>query len=293
MSCQAKRCCVFLLIAIRSRAVSVTTWRVSGVSLFVVLLALVSLTTRVSAAEPTIRIAAASSLQFALGEVIETYRTVAHADNTASNNTPPRIQIVYGSSGNLYRQIVQGAPFDLFLSADDTLVDKLQQQGVTLQEGVEFGQGQLVIAMGKQVAERWPDQSADSLLTALATGNGNSRLAIANPTHAPYGKAAKQFIESLGLWSQLKPKLVYGEKVSQAAQFVTSGAVDAGIISLSLAQALGLPHVLIDRRHYQPILHKMTRLSEETHTADLYEYLSTSKAVAEVFEKYGYLTTSR
>ena len=126
MSCQAKRYCVVLLIAVRSRLDGVMTRRVSGVSLFVVLLALVSLTTRVSAAEPTIRIAAASSLQFALGEVIETFRTVAHADNT-----PPKIQIVYGSSGNLYRQIVQGAPFDLFLSADDTLVDKLQQQGVT------------------------------------------------------------------------------------------------------------------------------------------------------------------
>ena len=137
MSCQVKRCCLVLLIAICSRVDGVMTRRVSGVSLFVVLLALVSLTTRVSAVEPTIRIAAASSLQFALGEVIETYRTVAHADNTASNNTPPRIQIVYGSSGNLYRQIVQGAPFDLFLSADDTLVDKLQQQGVTQQKGVE------------------------------------------------------------------------------------------------------------------------------------------------------------
>ena len=290
MSCQVKRCCVFLLIAIRSRAVSVATRRVSGVSLFVVLLALVSLTTRVGAAETTIRIAAASSLQFALGEVIDTYRTVVHDIYTASNNTVPKIQMVYGSSGNLYRQIVQGAPFDLFLSADDTLVDKLQQQGVTQQEGVEFGHGQLVIAMGKQVAERWPDQSADSLLTALATGNGNSRLVIANPTHAPYGKAAKQFIESLGLWSQLKPKLVYGEKVSQAAQFVTSGAVDVAVISLSLALSIEVDHLPVDPRYHQPIVHKMIVLTEdEDSISRLYHYLTHDAGVAAVFKKYGYI----
>ena len=96
MSCQAKRCCVFLLIANISRTDSVATRRVFSISLFVVLLALVSLTTRVSAAEPTIRIAAASSLQFALGEVIDTYRTVVHDDNTAPNNTVPKNKLFMG-----------------------------------------------------------------------------------------------------------------------------------------------------------------------------------------------------
>ena len=281
MSCQAKRCCVFLLIANISRTDSVATWRVFSVSLFVVLLALVSQSTRVSAAEPTIRIAAASSLQFALNEIIDEY---------GQTHKEVNIQAVYGSSGNLYRQIVQGAPFDLFLSADASLIDKLHETGVAADAGNAFGQGQLVLAVSQRDAKL---TSADEILGSLQAQSRSFRLAIANPAHAPYGKAAKQYLQSIQQWSHIKSALVYGEKVSQAAQFVTSGAVDAGIISLSLAQALGLPHVLIDRRHYQPILHKMTRLSEETHTADLYEYLSTSKAVAEVFEKYGYLTTSR
>ncbi len=229
----------------------------------------------------SLRIAAASSLQFALNEIIDEY---------GQTHKEVNIQAVYGSSGNLYRQIVQGAPFDLFLSADASLIDKLHETGVAADAGNAFGQGQLVLAVSQRDAKL---TSADEILGSLQVQSRSFRLAIANPAHAPYGKAAKQYLQSIQQWSHVKSALVYGEKVSQATQYVSSGAVDAGIISLSLAQALGLPHVLIDRRHYQPILHKMTHLSEETHTADLYEYLSTSKAVAAVFEKYGYLTTSR
>lgn len=239
--------------------------------------ALCLLSSSVSAA--SLRIAAASSLQFALNEIIDDYIRV---HNKAD------IQAVYGSSGNLYRQIIQGAPFDLFLSADAGLVDKLHEAGVTRDAGDEFGQGQLVLAVSQRVTE---PAAADEALATLVARNGTFRLAIANPAHAPYGKAASEFLQSINQWSDVKSALVYGEKVSQATQYVSSGAADAGIISLSLAQALNLRHVLIDPRHYQPILHKMTRLSEQKDATNFYSHLLTSEAVAAVFEKYGYLTT--
>jgi molybdate transport system substrate-binding protein len=232
-----------------------------------------------SANAASLRIAAASSLQFALNEIIDEYR---------QTNKAVSIQIVYGSSGNLYRQIVQGAPFDLFLSADASLADKLHKAGVTADSGDAFGQGQLVLAVSQRAAE---PTNADDTLARLRAQSQPYRLAIANPAHAPYGKAAREYLQSIDQWSSIKSVLVYGEKVSQATQYVSSGAADAGIISLSLAQALNLRHVLIDRSLYQPILHKMTRLSDSANAAELYVHLSTSEAVAAVFEKYGYLAT--
>jgi len=230
----------------------------------------------------TVRIAAASSLQFALNEVIDTYRASWQAGKAT-----PKIQLVYGSSGNLYRQIVQGAPFDLFLSADASLVDKLHQQGVAPNSGVEFGRGRLVVATGKHVAVR--DSSAAAVLNALAVSVEDSRLAIANPAHAPYGKAAKQLFESLNLWTQLKPKLVYGEKVSQAAQFVTSGAVETAVISLSLALAIEVDYLPVDAKYHQPIAHKMLLLTDDEESiTHLYHYLTDDVTVAAVFARYGY-----
>lgn len=266
--------------------------------LLMLLLSAVSLCSA-SVKAASLRIAAASSLQFALNEIIDDYQQVH--DNL-------NVQAVYGSSGNLYRQIVQGAPFDLFLSADASLVDKLHEAGVTRDAGITFGQGQLVLAVRQRVAETsiaeessteesLAEESsaeksiAEETLTGLQAQRESFRLAIANPAHAPYGKAAKQYLQSIQQWSNVKSALVYGEKVSQATQYVSSGAADAGIISLSLAQALNLQYALIDHRHYQPILHKMTRLSEKAGAADLYTHLSTSESVAAVFEKYGYLSS--
>ena len=275
MNCLARRNCL-------------TTLK-RGATLMALLLSFVLFLVGATANASSLRIAAASSLQFALNEIIDDYRQTHKEIN---------IQAVYGSSGNLYRQIVQGAPFDLFLSADASLVDKLHEDGVTADAGEAFGQGQLVLAVSRRVAEPGgaeeslaEESLAEEILAGLQAQSSSFRLAIANPAHAPYGKAAKQYLQSIQQWSNVKSALVYGEKVSQATQYVSSGAADAGIISLSLAQALNLRYALIDHRHYQPILHKMTRLSEEAQAADLYSHLSTSESVAAVFEKYGYLTT--
>lgn len=236
-----------------------------------------------------VRIAAASSLQFALNEI-----ATAFADQTGA--APP--QIVYGSSGNLFRQIMQGASFDLFVSADSKLVSRLVEAGRTDGAGAQFGSGRLVLYRGKSTGLEL-DQSLVGFRAALQAGRVNKddkpinfKLAMANPRHAPYGLAAQQALESLQLWDLAKPHLVFGEKVSQAAQFVASGASEMGLISLSLALSEPLrqagDHVVIDAQHHQPLPLSMALLDGSAKlTGDLYGFVLQSPLATEILQKYG------
>ena len=167
-----------------------------------------------------VRVAAASDLQFALGEVIRQF----HARNPAV-----RVEATYGSSGNFHAQLRQRAPFDLFLSADMSYVRDLVSRGVGAEHDVfPYAVGRLVA----WVPNRSPLRPERDGLAALA---GAKRLAIGNPRHAPYGRAAEAALRKAGLWQQLEPRLVLGENIAQAAHFVQSGAADAGLIARSLA----------------------------------------------------------
>ena len=167
------------------------------------------------------RIAAASSLQFALREVVDEY----------TSQTGKKPALIFGSSGNLYRQIQQGAPFDIFFSARSELVQSLFDEGTSSDAGDLFGTGRLVLLSGNQSDKT---DSLEQRVESIVASEQN-KLAIANPVHAPYGRAAQQALESLELWQQIKPQLVYGEQVSQATRFVVSGSVSYGLTSLSLA----------------------------------------------------------
>ena len=168
-----------------------------------------------------VRIAAAADLQFALDALL------ASADLSRSGVTPV---VIYGSSGSFQAQIENGAPFDLFLSADADYPRRLAARG--LADGQVF-----VYAVGR-VALWVPSGSALDLgalgLRALLDPSVR-KVAIANPRHAPYGRAAEAALRSAGLLDTVRPKLVLGENVAQAAHFVRSGAADAGIVALSLA----------------------------------------------------------
>ena len=131
------------------------------------------------------------------------------------------VRISYGSSGNFYSQISSGAPFDLFLSADTAYPRRLRAQGVFL-----YAAGRLVV---------WAP-AASSLDPATALGSAAvRRIAIANPQHAPYGRAAEAALRTMGLMPGVEKKLVIGENVTQAFQFVQSGAADVGLVARSLA----------------------------------------------------------
>ena len=175
-------------------------------------------------AEPP-TVAAASDLRFALPEVA--------AQFTAE--TGESVRFSFGSSGNLRRQIAQGAPFALFLSADDEYVLALAQEGHALDEGVRYAEGRLALLVPHGSPLR-----ADGTLQELAQALKDGRLrhlAIANPDHAPYGKRAQEALQHAGLWEPLQPHLVLGENVAQTAQFALTGSAQAGLVAYSLALA--------------------------------------------------------
>ncbi len=169
-----------------------------------------------------VRVAAASDLRFALEEIGE----------RLSARTPPlRLQAAYGSSGNLHAQLLQRAPFDLYLSADIAYPADLVNRGLANKDDLfTYALGRLVV----WVPRASPLPIERDGLRALAAAN---RIAIANPAHAPYGRAAEAALRRADLWERLRPAMVYGENIAQAGQFVQSGSADAGIIAKSLAVA--------------------------------------------------------
>ena len=179
-------------------------------------------TSNLRAAE--INVAAAADLKFALDELVKEFGT-----------TQPAITVktTYGSSGNFYAQLENKAPFDLFFSADITYPKKLADSGLALDRDVFlYAIGRIVVWTPKQSTIDVEKLGIQALLDPSV-----KKIAIANPTHAPYGVAAVRAMKSLKIYEQVKPKLVYGENVAQTAQFVQSGAADIGIIALSLAIA--------------------------------------------------------
>lgn len=172
----------------------------------------------------TLSIAAASDLRYALDELTGVFR---------ESHPGVRVETVYGSSGNFYAQIVNGAPFDLFLSADVAYVRLLDERGLVQSSSLfRYAQGRIAVwvplSSPLDVGRRGLDVLTDASV---------SHVAIANPQHAPYGRAAEAALRSAGLFDQVGPRLVLGENISQALQFVQSGSADAGIVALSLAVA--------------------------------------------------------
>jgi molybdate transport system substrate-binding protein len=171
-----------------------------------------------------VSVAAASDLRYALDEVVIAFQAV-HPDT--------EVTIAYGSSGSFHAQLVNGAPFDLFLSADIDYARQLGAAGVARADSLfTYAEGRLAVWVR---SSSWLDLDALGL-RALAE-EGVRRVAIANPAHAPYGRAAEAALRSAGVYDAVKPKLVLGDNVSQALQFVESGAADVGVVALSLAAA--------------------------------------------------------
>ncbi len=182
------------------------------------LLIIVLLTTPLSAQNNRIMIGAASDLKFALDSIIASYR-----------NTHPGVvvSVSYGSSGKLFEQILNGAPFHIYFSADIDYPRRLQERKLTGSDVHTYGFGRLVLWSAKF------DPRNDGI--DLLRNPNVKKVAIANPLHAPYGRKAMEVLTYYKLQDEVKPRLVYGENIAQTAQFVTSGAADVGIIALALA----------------------------------------------------------
>jgi|ERR1700676_1008416 len=171
--------------------------------------------------EKTIRVAAAADLKFAMAELSGKFEE--------KNGT--KVEVTYGSSGNFSSQMQNGAPFDVFFSADIEYPRKLAAAGIADSDTIyEYAIGRIVIWTPPDIKVDVARDGWKALLDARV-----QKIAIANPEHAPYGKAAVAAMQRAGIYEQVKTKLVYGENISQAAQFVQSGSAQGGIIALSLA----------------------------------------------------------
>lgn len=174
-------------------------------------------------AAQSIRVAAAADLNFALSEIAQKFQIA----------TGTKVTLSFGASGNLFSQIRSGAPFDVFFSADEEYPQKLAAAGALDASSVRtYAVGHLVLWVPKSAAFDPKQLKVESLTQTSVT-----RIAIANPQHAPYGRAAMAALEHYGLKDKVSGKLVFGESVSQAAQFVQSGNAQAGLIALSLARS--------------------------------------------------------
>jgi molybdate transport system substrate-binding protein len=197
-------------------------------------------------AAQTITVAAAADLKFALDPI------VADFEKQHSNVT---VRVSYGSSGNLSAQIDNGAPFDLFLSADIDFARKLIEDKKAVADSLfSYAVGRVVVWVPKDSPVDVEKLGIKSLLAPTIR-----KIAIANPEHAPYGRAAVAAMKKLGVYDKVTDKLVLGENIAQAAQFVESGAADIGLIALSLAVS---PKMKAEGRYWEVPLDAYPRLEQ-------------------------------
>jgi molybdate transport system substrate-binding protein len=226
-----------------------------------------------------LKIAAASDLTAAMQKVGAAFE----------KQSGVHVNFSFGSSGNFFAQIRNGAPFDVFLSADRSYPETLDGEGKT-------DQGTIIYARGKLVAW-YPSRLSLNLkpnnLTVLASKLVN-KVSIANPEHAPYGRAAVASMIHYKVYDQVKPKLVLGENVSQAAQFAQSGNADVALIALSLALTDGMQksgqYVIIDPDSYPPLDQAAVVLHSSQNKTQAHRFLQflQSPVAQKILHDYGF-----
>jgi len=202
---------------------------------------------------------------------------------------------VFGSSGNLYAQILQGAPFGLFLSADESLVFRLADAGRTRDRGRFYAVGRLAILVPRGSPLK-PDGELRDLAEAVRDGRLR-KFAIANPEHAPYGQRAQEALQNVGLWEAIRPRLVLGENVAQAAQFALSGSAQGGLVALALARAPEIARSsvfgIVPSTLHRPLVQRMvlTKAADDAATA-FHEHLTTPGA-RDALQRFGFEAAER
>lgn len=226
-------------------------------------------------------VAAAADLKFAVEEIAARFAA----------DTGRSVRLVFGSSGNFTRQIQEGAPFQMFMSADEDLVFRLADAGKTEDRGTIYATGRIVL-FAPTGSTLVPDAQLRDLKAALQDGR-LKRFAIANPAHAPYGKRAEEALRRAGLWEQIQPRLLLGENVAQAAQFAVSGDTQGGIVAYSLVLSPQLTSrgrfVLIPQDWHQALRQRMVLLKGADESARaFYAYLQQPRA-REVMRRFGFV----
>lgn len=231
-----------------------------------------------SAHADKITVAAAADLKFAMDEIVTTYKQTHAGDE---------VDVIYGSSGKFHTQIQQGAPYDLFFSADIGFPRELARSGLAASEVKPYAFGRIVL---------WSASLDASQMTLASLADPKiARIAIANPKHAPYGKRAEEALRAAGLWEKVEPKLVYGENIAHTAQFVQTGNAQVGIIALALAVNPELAskggYWLIPDKLHAPLEQGfvITKRAEGNAAAKRFADYMGSKAARAVMTKYGFV----
>lgn len=249
------------------------------VGLLVVLAACWTTTWAAQAQSPVrVKIAAASNLKFVLTDLTSLYR----------QQTGVQVDVNLGASGNLARQILQGLPVEQFISADELWVNELVKAGLTADAGQRYATGRLALIVPKN-SNLPMSQGLAAVVRALKPGD---KLAIANPALAPYGVAAQEALQRAGVGPMPSAHMVLGDNIGQATQFVATGAAQAGITALALAQApeiarnLQILPLSVDLHapfHQRMVLLKGARAA----AVDWHRFLLSPPAQA-VFVRHGY-----
>lgn len=242
------------------------------------LLAICSLLLALSVQAEKVTVAAAADLKFAMDEIVTLFR---------KTNPTDEVDVIYGSSGNFRTQIQQGAPYDLYFSADISFPRELAKSGFAASAVMPYALGRIVL---------WSTSlDASKMTLARLTDPKITRIAIANPKHAPYGKRAEEALRAAGLWEKIEPKLVYGENIAHTAQFVQTGNAQVGIIALALAMSPGLAskggYWLIPDRLHEPLEQGfiITKRAKDNALAKrLADYMG-SKPARAVMTRYGFV----
>ncbi|MFQ3666734.1 MAG: molybdate ABC transporter substrate-binding protein [Sphingomonadaceae bacterium] len=226
-------------------------------------------------------IAAAADLQAAVPQIVERF----------ARATGRQVRVAYGSSGTFAQQILMGAPFEMFLSADEGFVAKVAAGGRTQGEGRLYAIG--------RIGQFQPARSAiaaDSALRDLGEAVKDGRLkrfAIANPEHAPYGRAAREAMQRAGIWDAIEPRLVLGENAAQATQFAMSGSAQGGIIPLSLALTPEVARAgrfaLIAEDWHKPLRQQMVLLKGAGETARAFFAFMQAPQARAILRRFGFL----
>jgi molybdate transport system substrate-binding protein len=258
------------------------------------LLSMLSIATVIHAAdknEATSLIAVASNMQPAMQQI---QALLQRAPDSLQTGKPAsaKLRIVYGASGNFVSQVLQGAPIALLLAADEQSIERLHAAGRSEDGGVVYASGRLALFVPQQSLAVWqPDAAMQGLRQALQRQQ-IQRFAIANPELAPYGRAAREALQAVGLWQSIQPRLVLGENIAQAAQFASGGSTQGGILALSLALTPALQqrgrHVVLPASLHQPIHQRMALMRGAGEAARaLYRYLQQPAAQA-ILLAHGY-----
>lgn len=245
----------------------------------VFLLAALLATLALPAQAGELTIAAAADLKYAMAEIADAFRSAHPGD---------KVEVVYGSSGKFHTQIQNGAPFDLFFSADIAYPKELEKMGLTAGTAKPYAVGRIVLWSPKPELAKLP-------LKSLPSSPAIRKFAIANPDHAPYGRRAQEALEHEGAWEAMKPKLVLGENIAHTAQFVDSGAAEAGIVALSLVKSPNLANkgawTLIPAEWHQPLEqgYVVTARAKNNPLAKAFAQYMEQPAARAVMRRYGFV----